>query len=199
MKKILLIPAFVLLSHILCAAQVTDGQPSGTLVVNIHGYDSEIKLKKSVQRQLAHSGVEWGIVGSELLITLVNRSYVAAELPYLTRYGESRSLELPVGEYTISCIGLVVDSVSRDIEAFLARSAFVNKDVLRFSIRAGQSTRLDVHSLIRKQKAGLLVRMFVPQVRVVVQENAESAQGAIISDRTSSSVPWGSYSGPLRK
>ena len=172
--------------------------PTGTLVLNVDNYESEVKLKKNIRKQFDHSGLDWGINEDDLVITLVNRSYIGVDLSYLTRYGESKSLELPAGDYSITCIGIALESLSRDVEQLLSKSAFFNKDVLGFSIRPGETTQVDVHPLIRKQKAGFLVKAFTPQLRVVVQENGQPTEDKVISDRIASSIPWDHYSGPLK-
>jgi hypothetical protein len=180
------------------AGPIAADPPTGTLVLDVLPYESEVKLKKNIRAQFDRGGIEWGILENELVISLVSRQYVGADLPQLTRYGQQDSLELPAGEYRITCIGLTLESMSRSVDELLSKSAYFNKDILNFSILPGQTTRLAVHSLIRKQKAGFLLKAFSPQLKIAVDDGREDERETVISDRIASSIPWDRYSGPLK-
>ena len=172
-------------------------EASGSLVISLLPYEAEIQLNEGVRAQLDQQGIEWGLVGSDLIVSFVSRRYVAVELPQLTRYGELDTVELPPGDYTITCIGLDVKKPARDFERLLAESAFINKDVVRFSIRPGEATRLELRSEIRKQ-GGFWLKTFVPRVHATVHDGKGDGRQIVINDRIESSIPWTRYSFPSK-
>jgi hypothetical protein len=87
---------------------------------------------------------------------------------------------------------------SGNIEQLLDKSAFINKSVVDFSVRPGEETRIDVLPVYEKQKAGWLVKLFMPRLEVKVSEDGQPREEVVISERIASSIPWGRYSGPLK-
>lgn len=194
-----LVLGFVLLAASLIPCGLFAGDDStGTLVFTVRNYETEVKLKKKIESQLEHGGVEWGVQENELIVTLISKAYVGVDLPHLTRYGREQSLELPVGDYGITCIGLSLSGGARSVERLLDESAFLNRDVVGFSVRPGEVTRIDVFPVIEKHKAGLFMKLFVPRLELTVSENGQPIDNAVISERIATSIPWGRYSGPLK-
>lgn len=50
------------------ATTVLAADPTGTLVFEVRDYESDVKLKKNVQKQLEHGALQWGFQGNELVI-----------------------------------------------------------------------------------------------------------------------------------
>lgn len=189
--------AFALFGAPLCAQ---DPQP-GTLAFDLKSYSSAVKLDENIKKQLQHAGPDWGMVDDALVVSLVNKKYVKAELPYLTRYGEQKVLQVRPGEYKITCIGYIFRSTSRDVDKELAASAFFNIAVLKFNVLPGKTTILEILPTMQKQsKSSFLVslKMFMPDLKLkVIEDGVVKAEG-VISQKTSSSVAWNDYTGPLK-
>jgi len=174
-----------------------ESAPTGTLVVDVQEYTSQVKIKKKVAKQLKHGGVVWGLSDHLLIVSLVNKQYVKPKLSNMTRYGEQNELGLEAGEYKITCIGFLHKKTSGDVDKVLSKSAFFNEEVMTFTILPDKTTTLEIVPVIKKQKA-FLTNMFAPEYTVrVIEDGIEKAE-AIISQRTGLSVAWDDYSGPLK-
>jgi hypothetical protein len=169
---------------------------SGTLVFRVQSFTSEIDLKPKIQARLESGGLEWGLHEHELVVTLVNKRFVGVDIPYLTRFGTEQELQLPAGEYTLSCVGMIPEG-GLSVEKALSRGAYVNDDVLRFTIRAGERTELQVLPVIRK-KSTFLLKFFIPELTVKVIENGDAGEERSVNLRDEHSVAWDEYSGPLK-
>jgi hypothetical protein len=130
------------------------GQESGTLVFDLKNYTSEAKLPKRSQKSLEHAGIRWGLLDHSLLIPLVSERDVKADTPYLTRFGEQKTLDIKAGQYTITCIGWEFDSISRDQDKNLAKDAFFNTDVVTFDVQPGKTTTLQIVPTYRQSQSG---------------------------------------------
>ncbi|HMB56770.1 MAG TPA: hypothetical protein VKM35_06135 [Arenimonas sp.] len=51
-------------------------QTTGTLVVDIPAFTSEITLKPKIKSQLDSGGLEWGQTGDRIVFTLLNKRFV---------------------------------------------------------------------------------------------------------------------------
>jgi hypothetical protein len=177
-------------------------QQSGTLIFDLKNYTSVAKIPKNVLKQLQHAGVYWGVLGNTLVIPFVNEKFVNADTPYLTRFGEQKSLELKPGQYSITCIGYEFDSTSSDPDKQLAKSAFFNSDVLTFTVLAGKTTTLDISPVIIPEaqwKGFARLSVFMPELRVRVIEDGEpKGEEVPINRRGDHSVAWNAYHGPLK-
>jgi len=184
------------------AAPLAPAQQTGKLVLDLKSYTSGAKIPKRTQQQLEHAGIRWGMVDGTLLIPLVNEKYVKADLPYLTRFGEQRELELKPGEYTITCIGYEFSSTSRDIDKVLSKSAFFNIDDVRFTILPGKTTTLEISPFYEAESQHRLwvkLTMFMPNLRVhVLEDGTPKSEDVVITKRTDKSVSWDDYRGPLK-
>jgi hypothetical protein len=180
---------------------VLAGEGTGTLMFVVKPFETEVKLKKNIQKQLEHGGIEWGVNGDTIVVTLVASKYINAEFPYLTRYGTSKKIELPAGSYPLTCVGYIHDSNSRDIDKVLSASAFFNEDVLTVEILANKVTTLEVSPMVKKQAHSsflVKVKVFMPDLTVKIIEGDLVVDEAIINHRTERSVAWDDYSGPLK-
>lgn len=177
-------------------------QQSGTLVFDVESYASEVKLDKNTKKQLQHFGIEWGIVDDMVVIPLVKKAFLKPEIPYFTRYGEQKTLQVEPGEYNITCIGYVHSSNSRDVDKVLSKSAFFNNAVLTFTVLPGKTTTVEIFPTYQRQTKWSLwlpVRMFLPDLNVRVIEDEVQKVEKVINRRTTTSVAWDDYGGPLKR
>ena len=47
-----------------------------------------------------------GLVDDNVVVTFVGRNFVKADIPYLTRFGEQKTINIKPGQHKITCIGL---------------------------------------------------------------------------------------------
>ena len=184
------------------AARAAFGQQSGTLVFDLKNYTSDAKMSKKVEKQLEHAGIHWGMLDNNLLIPMVNQKYVKADTPYLTRFGEQKTLEMKAGHYTITCIGYEIRSASGDVDKVLAKNAFFNNDVLTFSVLSGKTTTLEISPVYQAESKWVLLSkftMYLPDLKVrVLEDGTPNGEEVVISQRTAKSVAWDDYHGPLK-
>jgi len=184
------------------AAQSMFGQQKGTLVFDLKNYTSDAKIPKRSEKSLEHAGVRWGMIDDSLLISLVSEKFVKADLPYLTRFGEQKTLEMKAGQYTITCIGYEYNSTSRDPDKRLAKSAFFNIDGVTFSVLPGKTTILEISpTYVAESQWRILTKLtaFVPDLKVrVLEDGAPKGEEVVINRRTANSVAWDDYHGPLK-
>ena len=184
------------------AAQSVFGQQSGTLVFDLKNYTSDAKIPKGTRKSLEHAGIRWGMLDNSMLISLVNEKYVKVELPYLTRLGEQKTLEMKAGHYAIDCIGYEISSISRDIDKVLAKNAFFNNEVVTFTVLPGKTTTLEIFpTYVEESKSRFLTKltMFLPDLKVrVLEDGTPKGEDVVISRRTAKSVAWDDYHGPLK-
>jgi hypothetical protein len=176
-------------------------QQSGTLVFDVKRYTSDAKIPKKSQKALEHAGIQWGMLDNSLVITFVSLRFVKADLPYMTRFGEQRTLQLKPGQYTITCIGYVFSSTSSDVDKTLSKSAFFNNDVLTFTVLPSKTTTLEVFPVYEAQSNWRFltkVTLFIPDLNVKVWEDGIQKGESVINRRTDKSVSWDDYHGPLK-
>ena len=179
-----------------CSSQSVFAQATGTLVFDSKPFTSEVELREKIENQLKSGGLEWGVVGNELIVTLVNKRFINAEIPNLTRYGEREEVQLPAGQYTLTCVGFIPEG-GLSVDKALSKGAYLNENVLSFTIEPGEATVLEVSSVIRKENTFLL-KFFVPEVSVSVVANGVGFDAVPINVRDDASVAWDDYSGPLK-
>ena len=172
------------------------GETTGTLVFDAQPFTSEIDLKPKIENQLKSGGLEWGVQGQQVIVTLVNKRFLNADISNLTRYGERKEIQLPAGEYTLTCVGLIPEG-GLSVDKVLSKGGYFNLDVLRFTIEPGETTVLDVTSVIRKENTFFL-KFFVPEVSVNVVANGIDFGAVPINLRDDHSTAWDDYSGPLK-
>lgn len=183
------------------APRQDSSQESGTLVFDVKNYSSGVKLPEKSRKALEHGGVVWGMDDKTLVVSLVGKQFVKADLPYLTRFGEQKTLQLKPGQYAITCIGWEFDSTSQDVEKALSKSAFFNQDVVTFAVTAGKTTTLDVLPVFESKSqwhALTKLTVYLPDLNVKVWEDGAEKGGTVINTRNAKSVPWDDYHGPLK-
>jgi hypothetical protein len=178
------------------------GQQTGTLVFSVKSYTAEATIPKNSQKSLAHGGIKWGMLDNSLLISLVNEKFVKADAPYLTRFGEQKTLDLKAGQYTITCIGIELATISRDPDKVLSKNAFFNNDVLKFTILTGKTTTLEISPIFMSESHWYFLSkltMYIPDLKVrVLEDGTQKGEDLVINRRTDKSVAWDAYKGPLK-
>ena len=154
------------------------------------------RVRLGRRAQLKSGGFEWGVNGNEIVVTLVNKRFINAEISNLTRYGEREEIQLPAGQYTLTCVGLIPEG-GLSVDKVLSKGGYFNEDVLSFTIEPGQTTVLDVSSVIRKENTFFL-KFFMPEVSVNVVANDIEFGAVPINLRDDRSIGWDDYSGPLK-
>jgi hypothetical protein len=168
----------------------------GTLVVDVKPFTSEVELKEKVETQLKAGGLEWGAAEGQVVIPLVPKKFINFDLPYLTRYGQKRSVELQPGTYRLTCVGFVPEG-GLSVEKVLKKGAYFNLDLLTFEVEAGKTTVIEVQPTIHK-KSTFFVKFFIPELLVrLIQDGVVKAE-RVINERTEQSIPWEQYKGPLK-
>ena len=186
----------ILLLAISLAAAPWSAFAEGTLAINIAPFESEVKLKDKIRKQLEGGGMEWGLDGSRLVVTTVNKQYVGPTINQLTRFGTQTSLNLPAGEYQISCVGLLYEG-GMSVSKVLSKGGYFNENVMAFRIEEGKTTTLDVRPVIRAS-SGMLLKLFMPEYIATSTLDGEVSPEVSINARTDSSVAWDDYSGDLK-
>ncbi len=169
---------------------------TGKLVFDVKAFTSEINLKPKIEQRLKTGGFDWGVVENQVVVTLVNKRFIGAEVANLTRFGERKEIDLPAGDYTLTCVGLIPEG-GFSVEKVLDKGAYFNFDVLRFAIAAGKTTVLEAYPAIRKHNTFFL-KFFIPEIEVKVIVDGAAAGDAVINTRGDKSVPWTEYTGPLK-
>ena len=168
----------------------------GTLAINVAAFQSEVKLKDKVRKQIEGGGMEWGLAGGRLTVTTVNKPYVGPTIDHLTRFGTNTTLALPAGEYHISCVGMVYEG-GLSVAKVLSKGAYFNEDVMTFRIEDGQTTTLDVRPVIRAS-SGMLLKVFMPEYIAKTSLHDEVSPDVSLNARGPKSVAWDDYSGDLK-
>jgi hypothetical protein len=154
------------------------------------------ELKPKIEQQLKSGGVEWGVASKQLVVTLVNKRFVGVDIPNLTRFGERKELDLPAGDYAVSCVGMIPEAAF-SVEKALDKGAYFNLDVLHFTVTPGKTTVLEVSPVIRKHNSFFL-KFFLPEIEIKVVEDGAQKAAAVINTHGDTSVAWTAYSGPLK-
>lgn len=196
-KKLLALGTALLIIAVFAGPLPVAAQSNGTLVFDVKNYASQVKIKKKVAKQLKHAGLKWGMLGNVLIIPMVSEQFVKPTMSNLTRYGEQTVLELEPGEYKITCIGFEHKKTSRDPDKVLGKSAYFNEAIMTFHVLPGKTTTLEILPTYRKQKT-FMTTMLMPDLSVKVSEDGVEKAEAVVNLRTSTSVPWNDYSGPLK-
>lgn len=169
---------------------------TGVLVVNIAQFTSEKELPKKVDRQLRNGGLEWGVRDDLVVFTMVNKQFIDYPINHMTRYGQSETLALPAGEYRVTGIGLEM-SAGFSVQKILDRGAFVNEDVMRFTIEPGKTTTLNIKPVIYKDGA-FVVNFWMPTLVASAQTDAGVSAETPLNTRGEASIAWPQYTGPLK-
>jgi hypothetical protein len=168
----------------------------GTLTINMAPFESEVKLKDKIRKQLEGGGMEWGMNGNHLVVATVNKKFVGPNINQLTRFGTSASIPLPAGEYRISCAGIVYEG-GLSVDKVLSKGGYFNEDVMTFRVEDGKTTTLDVRPII-KSSSGMLLKVFMPEFLAHSTLDLDISPEVSLNARTDKSVAWDDYNGDLK-
>jgi hypothetical protein len=187
--------ALLVLALAFCQAAYAQDN-TGTLVVNINQFTSEKELPKKVTKQLANGGLEWGIKDNLVVFTMVGKQFVDFPINHMTRYGQNESLQLPAGEYRITGIGLEA-VVGFSVQKILDKGAYVNENVMTFTVEPGKTTTLNIKPVIYKDNA--IVTYYMPTLVASTRDDTGAASAETeLNTRGDASIAWPQYSGPLK-
>lgn len=196
MKNVFARIAVVLVLTMLSTVAFAQQAATGTFVLDMKPFTSEIPLDKKVEDQLRGAGMEWGLKDGQLVASMVNKQFVNFDISNLTRYGQQKSLDLPAGDYRITCVGFVPHT-GFSVQKILAKGAYVNQDVLTFHVDAGKTTTVTIQPIMRKNNT-LFVTYFMPELMTTVTTESGTTEPLSINAKTDKSVAWPDYKGPLK-
>jgi hypothetical protein len=188
------------LACISLAAQAQETTPAapatGTLQLEIAAFTSEVTLKPKIQTQLASGGIEWGQKGDRIVFTYVNKRFLNFDIPYLTRFGETRKLELPEGDYAVTCVGFL-PATAFSVEKALSKGAYFNRNVMTVHVAVGKTTTLTMKPVIRKQ-ATFFLTFFMPEMLTSSTLDGVTSPEISLNEKSTASVKWDDYVGDLK-
>lgn len=193
-----LLAAALLSGSFACLAQTA----TGTLVMEVDKLQSEVPLSKELQELIRTGGVDWGIKGNELVLTVVDTRYLDFDYGFTTRYGYRHALQLPVGTYRITAVSREPRR-SYSEQRLLDRATFVNRNVASFTIEAGKTVTVRVGPVIMDEDA-LNPEVFIPTLFASVSSADGGAPGGAaprrkaVTLRDNSSTAWPDYRGPIK-
>ncbi|AOA73331.1 hypothetical protein [Stenotrophomonas rhizophila] len=193
-----LLAAALLSGSFACLAQTA----TGTLVMEVDKLQSEVPLSKELQELIRTGGVDWGIKGNELVLTVVDTRYLDFDYGFTTRYGYRHALQLPVGNYRITAVSREPRR-SYSEQRLLDRATFVNRNVASFTIEAGKTVTVQVGPVIMDEDA-LNPAVFIPTLFASVSSADGGAPGGAaprrkaVTLRDNSSTAWPDYRGPIK-
>lgn len=185
----------------LVLALLTVGTPlsalaNGKLTINVAPFESEVELKEKIRKQLEGGGMEWGLTGNRLVVTMVNKQFVGPTINQLTRFGTNTSIDLPAGDYQISCVGMVYEG-GLSVTKVLSKGGYFNENVMAFHVAEGKTTTLDVRPMIRKS-SGMLLKVFMPEYIARSTLELDMSAEVSLNSRSDKSVAWDDYNGDLK-
>jgi len=169
---------------------------TGTLVVEITPYTSEKPLPAKIEQQLKSAAVEFGVRDHQVVFSTVAKQFIDFPLSHMVRYGQSETLALPAGEYRITGIGLEV-SFGFNVQKILNKGAFVNEDVMSFTIEPGKTTTLVIHSVYGRDTAGLNA-FYLPNLMASLRGETGATPEQALNVRGEHSIAWPDYHGSLK-
>ena len=179
---------------------------TGTFVVQISPFASEVPLKPKIEAQLKTGGVEWGLQGDQMVVSMVNKRFVDFDLNQMTRYGSQQTLQLAPGTYRLTTLGFE-PRTAFSVEKALAKSAYVNENMVSFEVIAGKTTTMKIDPIIVDKDATLFLDYFIPTLFVsvstdhgngTIEETTPAATAVAINLRGDKSVAWPAYHGKLK-
>ncbi|WP_315386536.1 hypothetical protein [uncultured Stenotrophomonas sp.] len=194
----ILLAAVLLPASGACLAQVA----TGTLVMQVEKLQSEVPLTKDVQELIPTGGVDWGIKGNQLVLTVVDTRYLEFDYGFTTRYGYQHALQLPVGTYQLTAVSREPRR-SFSEQRLLDRATYVNRNITSFKVEAGKTTTVNVAPVIMDEDA-LHPAMYIPTLLARVADASDEAPGSkprrpiAVTLRDRDSIAWPDYHGPIK-
>lgn len=131
-----------------------------------------------------------------MVFTMVAKQFIDPPINHLTRYGQSETVTLPAGTYHVTGIGLEM-TTGFSVQKILDKSAFVNEDVVTFTIEPGKTTTLAIKPVIYKD-ATFAVNFWMPTLMASLKGEAGNDAETALNTRGASSIAWPQYNGPLK-
>lgn len=178
------------------AGTVSAQQAVGKLVLDVKPFTSEIDLKAKVNDTLQHGALDWGAKDGRIVFTSIAKQYINFDMSHFTRFGESTGVDLPPGDYKVSCAGLVPHTAFSP-QSMLKKGGFFNIDVLTVHIEAGKTTTLTIHPVIRKQ-ATFLLNFFQAEFVATTTFDGTTSPETSLNMMAPTSVKWDDYKGDLK-
>ena len=178
------------------APQATTPQAMGKLVFDVKPFTSEVPLKKKIEAQLQSGGIEWGIKDGLLVVAVLNKRFLDFNISHLTRYGQNEQLDLPVGEYRVTCVGLEMHTAF-SVEKVLNKGGYFNENIITFKVEEGKTTTLSINPIIKKDMT-FMIEWYMPALMTTVATDAGSSEAKVINVRQADSIAWPDYHGPLK-
>ena len=117
-------------------------------------------------------------------------------MPQFTRFGERKSLEVPAGEYQITCIGLVFHTAFSP-EKVLSKGGYCNENVMIVHVGPRKTTTLSITPVIRKQST-FFRKFFVPELLATVSLDGVASEPLSLNTQGPQSIQWDDYTGDLK-
>lgn len=170
---------------------------TGTLNFNVLPFRSDANLPRKVISQLESGAIEWGQKGNQIVVTMVNKRFIDFDVNHMTRYGSAETLPLPAGTYRITGVGLEMHTAF-SIDKVLAKGAYVNEDIIEFTIEPGRTTTLTIDPVIEKD-ATFFLSFYMPALMASIStEGGTPTQPRALNQREATSIAWPQYEGPLK-
>jgi hypothetical protein len=83
------------------------------------------------------------------------------------------------------------------VTAILDRGAFVNEDVVTFTIEPGKTTTLNINPVIKRDNA-FVIDFWMPTMMASVAGESGASGETALNTRGATSIAWPQYSGPLK-
>ncbi len=142
-----------------CSRRARDGGAR----LDVKAFTSEIDLKPKIGYQLKSAGLGVGRRVEPARHNARRQRFIGVDIPNLTRFGERKEIDLPPGDYTLTCVGLIPEG-GFSVEKVLDKGAYFNLDVLHFAIAPGVTTVLETHPSIRKRTTQFFLKFFIPEI-----------------------------------
>ena len=181
----------------LSALPVFAQQAMGKLLLDMQAFTSEVKLKPKIETTLKSGGLEWGAKDGRVVFSIVNKRFVNFDMPNFSRYGTQTTIDLPVGDYTVTGIGLI-PSTAFSPEKILAKGAYFNENIMSLRIEADKTTKVTIRPIIQKN-ATFFLNVFMPELlTTITSPDGVTSSEVSIAAKNEKSLPWSSYGGDLK-
>jgi hypothetical protein len=181
---------------VLCLSAGTARAADGTLLVDVGPFTSEVELKDKIRTQLESGGIEWGQAGTRIVFTTVNKRFLNFDIAQFTRYGTQKALQLPEGDYQLTCVGLVPHTAFSP-EKVLSKGGYFNEGILTLHVAAGGTTTLRIRPVIRKQGT-LFLKFYMPELMATVEQDGGTTAEVSLNAESEKSTKWDDYAGDLK-
>ena len=178
------------------APQATAPQAMGKLVFDVKAFTSEVPLKKKIEAQLQSGGIEWGVKNGLLVVAVINKRFIDFDISHMTRFGHNEQLDLPAGEYHITCAGFEPHT-GFSVEKLLAKGGYFNENIVTFTIEPGKTTTVSLNPIMKKDQTFFLT-VYMPTLMTSVVTEAGATPEKAINLRQADSIAWPAYTGPLK-